>query len=421
MKKKVLAAIIIAASLLAGCGEEEEQASSPGLLQTITPEPIVTVEPEPTVTEEPEVAEEDLGEINGLKLGGENHPITERTIVNGQMQSYLTGEWKDADVVQRRNMAVMIPNNNLSSPTKGTVPQHGISYASIIYEAPVEGRITRLMAFFEDYDDLNKIGPVRSSRDYYVYESMAYDSIYCNWGLAVPFVEDLLKSDRVDNVSQAVSGIHNPAPEAFANQANGLNPGYAQEFTSCMTISGYEKAVARLGYDTTYEEHGRFEQAFTFADEGYIAGYVDYPDATVIYPGGTESNKGGYGSSTGSNAIRFEYNEEDGLYYRYQYGAPHVDADNGEQLAVTNVVFKVCHGEQKVPGDSHDYLGFGVHGSGTAYVFTNGKVIEGTWQRNSDYEANIFYDADGNEIVFNQGKTWICCIWEEYSEYMKWE
>ena len=88
-------------------------------------------------------------------------------VVDGQMQSYLTGEWKEEDVVKRRSMAVMIPNN------KAALPQYGISLASIIYEAPVEGRITRLMAFFEDYDDLVCVGPVRSCIYYYVSEAMA--------------------------------------------------------------------------------------------------------------------------------------------------------------------------------------------------------------------------------------------------------
>lgn len=412
MKKRVLAAIIIAMGILVGCGDNAP-VNSP---VQVTPLPDSS-EDSDGATQESEPTEEPVAE-NGKLANGEQHPITERTEVNGQMQSYLTGEWKDADVVQRRNMAVMIPNNLKKVPGKDystTVPQHGISQASIIYEAPVEGRITRLMAIFEDYDDLDLIGPIRSSRDYYVYEAMAYDSIYCNWGLAIPYVAPVINTDRIDNVSQALEGIERGASEAYGR---GLNDGYAKEFTSSMSIEGYEKAVARLKYATTYEAHGRFQQAFTFADEGYIATYDGYPEATVIYPGGTKSNKGGYGNNTGDNAVRFEYNEEDGLYYRYQYGDPQVDADNGEQLAVSNVVFKVCHGEVR---DNHDYLAFQVHGTGKAYVFTNGKVIEGTWKRGSDYEANIFYDKNGEEIVFNQGKTWICCIWEEYSEYMDWE
>ncbi len=393
MKKKVLAAIIIAMGILTACGAQEE-VKSPVII--VEEEPIATPEPTPT----PEATATPEQEV-------EFKVITDRQIVDGKMQSYLTGEWKDADVVQRRNMAVMIPNNTPA------LPQYGISQASIVYEAPVEGRITRLMGIFEDYDDLDHIGPVRSSRDYYVYEAMAYDSIYVNWGLAVPFVAPIINTDRIDNVSQAVSGIEKPASEAFDRISR---PGKATEFTGYMFIDGYNDAVERLGYDTTYEEHGRFVQAFTFADEGCTAEYENYPDATEIYPGGTGNNKGGYGDANPC----FSYNEEDGLYYRSQFGAPHIDEMNGEQVAVSNVVFKLCYGEVREPADK-DYLAFSVHGEGDAYVFTNGKVIKGTWKRASDYEPNIFYDENGQEIIFNQGKTWICNIWDKYAEHMEYK
>lgn len=381
MRKKALFAAVISVLLLTGCGEKQPA------------EPVI-VEPE-DIVQESVVQESEEEEV--FKV------ITEREIVDGQMQSYLTGEWKDAEVVQRRSMAVMMPNN------KQALPQKGISYASIVYEAPVEGRITRLMAIIEDYDELEYVGPIRSSRDYYVYESMAYDSIYCNWGLAVPYVADLINSDRVDNISQAVSGIKSPAANAFERLSR---PGYSSEFRGYMSIEGYEEAVEKKKYEKEYRD--TFEQAFTFADEGYRATYEDYPDATKIWPGGEEKNRGGYGDAKPC----FTYNEEDGLYYRTQFGEPHIDEIDETPIAVSNVVFKICHGEVR---DSHDYLAFGVHGTGDAYVFTNGKVIKGTWERSSDYEANMFYDEDGNEIIFNQGKTWICNIWLEYQEYMKWE
>lgn len=303
-------------------------------------------------------------------------------------------------------MAVMIPNN------KAALPQYGISLASIIYEAPVEGRTSRLMAYFEDYDDLERIGPTRSSRDYYVYEAMAYDAIYCNWGLAVPYVSDLINSDKVDNISVTLEGIKKGADEAFKRYSRS---GYAKEFTGYLVVDGYEKAVQRLGYATEYTD--RFEQAFTFADEGYTATYDSYPDATMIYPGGTGSNSSGYGWGS-NNCPVFTYNAEDGLYYRSEYGKAQVDEYNNEELAVSNVVFKICHGEVR---DAKDYLVFIVHGTGDAVVFTNGKVIEGTWKHESDYAPNLFLDENGNEIVFNQGKTWICCIWDDYSKYMSWE
>lgn len=405
MKKlKYLLVCLMTVSLLAGCGSSEGEKPSP--IIDVTGEDINTPAPDageqappagdvatPEATEEP--GEDEAEKADSAVIG-------EREVVDGQMQSYLTGQWMPEEVAKRRPMAVMIGNNI------GLLPQWGLSKAAIIYEAPVEGRISRLMAIIEDYDELEMVGPVRSSRDYFVYEAMAYDAIYCNWGLAIPYVEELLKSDRIDNVSQALKGIHNPSPEAFFRRDR---PGYSTEYTGYMSISGYTKAVGNRGYSETYRN--TFEQAFTFANDGWVSEYSEYPDATVIYPGGNSANKSGYGD----HKPRFEYNADDGLYYRYQFGAAHIDEMTGEQLTVSNVVFKICHGEQR---DPNDYLAFGVHGEGDAYIFTNGKVIKGTWSRSSDSAANMFYDDKGNEIVLNQGQTWICCIWEEYANYMSW-
>jgi len=385
MRKQGWIIVLLAAGLLTGCGNKE----TPNETQTTETETTIVQETLETQTEEEESA----------------YIITERVEVDGKMQSYLTGEWKDAGVVKMRSMAVMMPNN------KASLPQYGISRASIIYEAPVEGRVTRLMAFFEDYDDLDHIGPVRSSRDYYVYEAMAYDAIYVNWGLAVPFVKDLINSDRVDNVSQALTGISQPASEAFGRISRS---GYSMEYTGYLYINGYESAVKRLGYETEYRD--QFVQAFTFVNDNYRAEYKEYESAVKIYPGGTSGNRGGYGNAS----PYFEYNENDALYYRYQYGGKQVDEMNGEQLTVSNVVFKICHGEVREP-TNRDYLAFGVHGEGDAYVFTNGKVIKGTWIHESDYDTNLFLDEDGNEIIFNRGKTWICNIWKEYAEYIYYE
>ncbi len=150
----------------AACGKEEEAAPAPQL----EIEPIKQQEEEEP---EPEVEEEEEPESEETTIG-------EREEVDGKIQSYLTGQWTKTEQATRRPIAVMIPNNTPA------LPQYGLSRAAVIYEAPVEGRITRLMGVFENFDDLDRIGPVRSSRDYYVYQAMGYEAIYCNWGLAVP-------------------------------------------------------------------------------------------------------------------------------------------------------------------------------------------------------------------------------------------
>lgn len=395
--KKALIAVVLGAVLLCGCGKEEKPAATPITAEAISEE-AESSEESTKVEESEEAAEESEVEETQEAV------ISERTVVDGKMQSYLTGEWKDEAVVKRRSMAVMMPNN------KKAMPQYGLSQASLIYEAPVEGGISRLMAFYEDYDELDHIGPVRSSRDYYIYEAMAYDAVYCNWGLARPYVEELINSDRIDNVSNAVAGIYNPASEAFSRIDR---PGYATEYTGYLFIDGYEKAVERLGYSKEYRD--TFVKAFDFAADGHPATYEDKESAVKIYPGGDTTNGSGYGDAK----PYFEYNAEDGLYYRYQFGGKHIDEMNGEQLAVTNVVFKICHGELR--DQKYGYLAFGVHGEGDAYIFTAGKVIKGTWKRESDTAPNLFFDEDGNEIILNQGKTWMCNIWKEYQDCMKYE
>lgn len=390
MNKKTIVRLIIGvmtSMLLFGCGSKEEEKTPDSVVEKIpesTPAPTAAASPAP----------------EGFPV------IAEREIKDGKMQSYLTGEWKEEAAANRRPIAVMIPNN---SPA---MPQYGISRASIIYEAPVEGRITRLMAVFEDFDDLDRIGPVRSSRDYFVYVAMGYEAIYCNWGLARPYVEELINRDTVQNISASVQGIYNPANNAFGRVSR---PGYADEFRGYLFIEGMLEDAERLGYDWEYDD--AYVPPFTFAAERVKAqeNYEDMEDAVTIYPGGTEGNKGGYGAY---NPF-FEYEEKDGLYYRYQNGEKQIDELDGSQLAVANVVFQYCHGEVR---DDHDYLAFGVHGEGDAIVFTGGKVIKGTWERyDGDATPAKFFDEDGEEIIFNQGKTWICNIWKEYGEFVKYE
>lgn len=392
-------ALLAALPLLNGCGTGNTEEISLGQANEA---PADLSAPKPPQTERPE--KEPDGENEKAGPPAQNAAgipvIQERKTRNGQTQSYLTGEWTDADIARRRPIAVMIPNNTPA------MPQYGLSKAAIIYEAPVEGRITRLMAVFEDYGELGHIGPVRSSRDYFVYVAMGYEAIYCNWGLARPYVEDLLRRETVQNISAAVEGIHNPSDEAFGRIKR---PGYAREFTGYLFTEGLEKAIKRQKYETEYDSD--YVPPFTFAAEGFRAEYEDAEDAVSIYPGGQAANSGGYGVYN----PYFKYNKTDNLYYRFQDGKKQIDEYDGSQLAVSNVVFQYCHGEVR---DKKDYLAFGVHGEGKALAFTNGKVIEGTWKRyGGDATPAKFYDKNGNEIIFNQGKTWICNIWKEFGEF----
>lgn len=329
----------------------------------------------------------------------ENIENPEGQETEGIQPSYLTGLPVSEKLRNTRPLAVMFNNIEAGGP------QAGIGQAAIVYEAPVEGRTTRLMGIFEDYSNLEKIGSIRSSRDYFVYFAMEYDALYAHFGQATPYVGELLNSDRVDNISGAVSGINRPAPNAFYRSSDRKAP-----HNVYLSPQGVQKDIEKFQYRTALSED--YQPKFIFALNEQGEEHKDQPDASILYPGGKTADAQNGFAGTQS---RFEYNAEDGLYYRFQYGDKQIDELTGQQLAYSNVIFQYCHGEVR---DENDYLAFGCHGDDgyKVQVFTGGKMITGTWSRSADEVPASYVDEDGDPIVLSPGKTWVCIIWNEYGQ-----
>lgn len=358
------------AVVLAGCGNNEQITDTSDIDNNVTP----------VVTEQAEAVVEEPVEDEGPSV------------------SYLTGLETTKQMQQHRPLAVML--NNI----KEGCPQSGIAQASIVYECPVEGRITRLMGIFEDYEHVEKIGSIRSCRDYFVFFANEYDCLYCHFGQATPYVGDYLNSDGVDNLSGAVSGIDRPATNTFYRSSDRKAP-----HNVYIDPEGLLKDIEKFGYRTTLKEG--YTPKFTFLTDDNK--YYDSKDsAKVLYPGGKETGKANGFSKV---EARFEYNAQDNKYYRFQYGGPQIDELTGEQLAYDNVIFQYCYGEVR---DKHDYLAFGCHGDNgyQVQVFSQGKVTNGIWKRSEDGVPAQYIDYDGNEIPIAPGKTWVCIIWTDYCD-----
>ncbi|EET61596.1 hypothetical protein BRYFOR_06279 [Marvinbryantia formatexigens DSM 14469] len=305
---------------------------------------------------------------------------------NGQVHSYLTGKLTDASIAQVRPMSIMI--NNISD----AMPQAGISRADVVYEAPVEGDITRLLAFFEDYADLDKIGPVRSCRDYFIDFAMEFDAIYTHYGQAV-YAFDLLNSSMVDNISglqyqDSVGEILGYAGEDIFYRTDD-RPAPHNAYTS---YSGLMTAVERNGYSMQYADD--YSGHFLFAADGERVSYSD-GTATYIRP------------SLYSNSPYFEYDASSGQYLRYQYGGAQIDELTGSQLAYDNVIIQYCPVRAY---DDNGYIDIDTHSGGSAILFTNGTFQNATWSKDGNYGVTRYYDASGNELKINQGKTWVCIV-----------
>lgn len=361
----VLALVCLMTILVAGCGKKPEPVKEPEA--TVTPTAAPTQTPVPTPTEavvEPEIVE--------------TEPIPE-----GMAKSYLTGEYVSPEIGQRRPLAVMINN------VKAAIPSSGLSRAGIIYEAPVEGALTRLMPVFEDYDGMEKIGSVRSCRDYFINYAMGLDAIYVHFGQSV-YSLPYLESPDIQNIS----GLASYGDSIFYRTEDRPSP-----HNVYISGEGLKTAIEINGYSQEYPSD--FKPQFTFAWVGEQVQLESGAPANVVRPGYE------------FNAPWFEYRPQEGLYYRYEYEGPQMDEVYDTQLAVKNIILQYSAWENY---DENGYLKIHADSGGPCKYITNGKVMDGTWLRDGQWGPEKYFDASGNEIVLNTGKTWVCVVLDTYAD-----
>ena len=352
------------AFLLFGCGKKEEIA-----------EPVVeqVIDDVPEIEEEAEEVEEE---------SDEDVPPEE-----GMVRSRITNEWVTEEVNNTRPITVMIPNTK-------TAAQYGISNADVLYECNVEGSITRLMALFQDWSDFDRLGNVRSCRDYYVYWSFEQDAFYIHYGGPFYIDEVINRPDTED-----IDGLSSSNFFRANDTGNSTDNAYVD-------TEGILADIKKLGYDLEYRDGYADEQHYQFAPNNSPNTLEQYSDAIT-------ANKIDMSPTYPVTNCYFVYNSETGLYDRYQHlsGAadgPHVDMANNKQLSFKNIIIQNTYYEVR---DQKGYLAFQCHdNTRDGWFFTNGKGIHVTWEKASDYGATRYYDDDGNEIQFNTGKTMVCIV-----------
>ena len=349
--------------LLFGCGKEEEN------VEPVVEQVIDDID-EPEVVEE---AEETTTETS------DDVPPEE-----GMVRSRITNEWVTEEVNNTRPISVMIPNTKTAS-------QYGLSSADVLYECNVEGSITRLMAIFQDWKDFDRMGNVRSCRDYYVYWSFEWDAFYIHFGGPFYIDEVINRSDTEDIDGLSSSNFWR------ANDANNATD------NAYVDTNGILADIDKLGYDLTYRDGYADQNHYMFAPS-------DSPNTLEQYSDAISANKVDMSPSYPVTNCYFIYNEETGMYDRFQHlsgsgDGPHVDKANGKQLSFKNILIQNTYYEVR---DEKGYLAFQCHDTTRdGWFFTNGRGIHVNWEKTSDYGATRYYDDAGNEIQLNTGKTYI--------------
>ena len=264
----------------------------------------------------------------------------------------LTGEGCARDIAQKRPVAVML--NNL----KKALPQLGVSQADIIYEAPAEGGITRMLAVFQSVEEVGNIGSVRSARDYYASLAYGHDAVYLHAG-GSPQAYEFIKSRGVT----ALDCVNGPYEGTlfWRDQERRRSAGLEHSvLTSSETIQELLPTYQRVRLD---HEEG-FQVGWTF-QEGPEAGGEAAEILTVPF-------------STYKTGV-FEYDPDSGLYLVEEYGEPYVDGNTGEQVAVKNVLVLYTDVSQ-LSGDSAGRLKVRTTGSGGGLLVRDGLATGKTGQ-----------------------------------------
>ena len=269
----------------------------------------------------------------------------------------------------------------MMSNDKQALPQYGLNRAGVVYEAPVEGTMNRYMALIEEFDDLDRIGSVRSCRTYYTYFAREFEAIYAHFG------QSTFAKLYLGKVVTNINGIEGVGSSAFYRTKDRKAPHNA--YTSGTRIlETAEKLGYTWEYPDSYQGHYRFAKG-----EETLEGRPGVMDASSVKPGYP------------LNQPEFVYDKEDGLYHRYQYGSVH-SGDEGP-IAVKNVLIQWCQWGHYA---STDYLNINVHTGSGGYYITNGNAIPITWEKDGEYGVTHYYDQNREEILLNPGKTWVCII-----------
>lgn len=366
---QVLSLVALSSTLLLfGCGKQEEPVVEPVVEQVIDDVPA------------PENVKDSQEEQ-------EQEPDDDTPPAEGMVRSRITNEWVTEEVNNTRPVSVMIPNTK-------TAAQYGISQADVLYECNVEGSITRLMGVFQDWSDFDRLGNVRSCRDYYIYWSFEWDAFYVHFG--GPFYIDEV-INRPD--TQDIDGLSSSNFWRANDTSNSTDNAYVD-------TKGLLADINKLGYSLGYRSGYADEQHYKFAPAGE-------PNTLEQYSNAITANKVDMSPTYPVTKCYFVYNEETGLYDRYQQlsGAaegPHLDKANGKQLAFKNILIQNTYFEVR---DEKGYLAFQCHDSTRdGWYFTNGKGIHVNWTKTSDYGATRYFDDSGNEIQLNTGKTMVCIV-----------
>ncbi|UOE76634.1 DUF3048 domain-containing protein [Parageobacillus thermoglucosidasius] len=268
------------------------------------------------------------------------------------------------EAVNRRVIAIMVNNHPKARP------QSGLQKADIVYEVLAEGDITRFLALYQS-EFPEKVGPVRSARDYYVELSNGYHALYVCHGWS-PEAKAILEA----GASDYLNGLF------YDGTLFQRVPFRKAPHNSYITFANIEKGAAMEGY--SLQDNVAPLPFRADAPQGEKAGQID-----IIY------------SHRSYAQVRYKYVADQKCYFRYSAGEQTVDYDTREPVKIQNVL--VVAAKHSVI-DSAGRRSIDLSSSGNGYLFQNGIIKQVEWK---NVDGRILPYERGVPVGLVPGKTWI--------------
>ena len=280
---------------------------------------------------------------------------------------YLEGE-RD---LSKSSVACKIDNSEAARP------QLNLNRTDIVFDEMVEGGLTRFVAIW--HSDLpDAVGPVRSIRPMDPDILSPFGGIVCYSGGQAVFT-NMMRNTNVFNASETTE----QGKGTFSRTKDREAP--------------HNVIVNVLKLSSDHPEIKAPAAQFNFSKDlqsaSATASGTPVKDFSVYFP---------------SALAQWAPNADQTLWLRTQDKKAHTDAADGSQLKAVNVVVMqvdvdhsyLDHKYGNVPKDV-------VIGTGKAYIFTAGKMLEATWSKPSRETSISLALADGSPVTLAPGNTWV--------------
>lgn len=305
--------------------------------------------------------------LNSYLSSRYNYPIQKTALRVVSYPRLLDGVLvSDSTETNLRPVAVVIDNSFDARLAEG------LSKASLVYETIAEGAITRFLAIYDPNNLPDTIGPVRSLRPYFIDLAQEVDALPIHVGGSPKALERITV---VDTINEFYQGEYFWRDETLNAPHN--------VFTSSELIL---KAIDKKGFTATTSF-----SSWNFDEQKEAKATSTVVDSVII------------DFSTEPYRVRWLYDSERNLYKRFVNKLP-------ENITAQNIIIQVV--PSRVIDRELRREVFNI-GEGRAWIFKNGELMIGKWQKLEKGKRTEYFDSTGMPISFNRGVTWIAVIDDE--------